>query len=570
MSRNFPASLKVGKSKKVAGILKIDASTVSWDPQEDTDTKSLSIPLRLIKQLFATPPTKPSNLLKLTCGEPEKDEDVNHMLGFNDRPVLEEVKTLLQTAIKEQREPSASKSEKTTPAPSKKLDNENILDNKHLLENFELQQRILKSDKDLADAFRGAVIDGGLSPEAFWSTRLSLLRPHALLHSQKRGAYNVLGHIKPVTTSDNQINLSVTREQIHDIFEQYPIVQQAYTENVPPLGESSFWQRFFMSRLFRRLRGEKSSVADAPDPIMDKYLNPDGSVKRSKQEEEELMAEEADPDHPNKKARTEITVPHFLDVEGNVENNEKFDVPDITMQAGKSSKDIVSLIRSMNNLSERMLHVRRGVDFHDKDESHLRDELALHDLDVPSTEGNYIDLKLVDELAAAGKSDNPSTKSNANVSPEVFSAIKGSFAQEIDLRTVVDLEQANISDVTIASLVKERAKEETNSCVYSWANTDSENGLMTQVSLCHAASIEFLRQFWSRFLSGDPSQAGTLNTVVTSLKKSLKRMDSVIESASDPVTRSEVEHSLSNLSLAVRTAIEKFNTALEEANALKN
>lgn len=569
MSRKFPASLKVGKSKKVAGVLTIDSSIVSWDPQEDTSTKSLNIPLRLVKQLFATPPTKPSNLLKLTCGEPDKDEDVNHMLGFNDRPALEEVKTLLQTAIKEQREPSASKSEKSTPAPSKKPDNENILDSKHLLENFELQQRILKSDKDLADAFRGAVIDGGLSPEAFWSTRLSLLRPHALLQSQKRGAYNVLGHIKPITTSDNQINLSVTREQIHDIFEQYPIVQQAYTDNVPPLSEGSFWQRFFMSRLFRRLRGEKSSVADAPDPLMDKYLNADGSVKRSKQEEEEIMAEEADADHPNKKAKTEITVPHFLDVEGNVENNEKFDVPDITMQAGKSSKDIVSLIRSMNNLSERMLHVRRGVDFHDKDESHLRDELTLHDLDTASTEGNYIDLKLVDERATAGVSDNASVKASLNINPEIFSGIQKSFAREIDLRTVVDLEQANISDVTIAGLVKERAKEETNSSVYSWAASDNESGIMTQVSLCHAASIEFLRQFWSRFLSGDPAQAGTLSTVANSLKKSLERIKSVVDSAPDPATRSEVEHSLSNLSTAVKTAIEKFDRAVEEANASK-
>ncbi|GME98084.1 unnamed protein product [[Candida] boidinii] len=148
----------------------------------------------------------------------------------------------------------------------------NLLDEKKLLKNTILQQKLLRDNSQLRKIFTNAVIKNGLEPEEFWSTRIYLLRSFAIQNNQKRGPYNVLSTIKPVASSENQVNVSVTREKIHEIFDQYPIVRKAYDDNVPRMSEGEFWSRFFSSKLFRKLRGEKINVHDRGDIKLDKYL----------------------------------------------------------------------------------------------------------------------------------------------------------------------------------------------------------------------------------------------------------------------------------------------------------
>ena len=81
--------------------------------------------------------------------------------------------------------------------------------------------------------------------------------------------------------------MTLSADRIRDIFEQHPLIKRAYDENVPKvtylvticgwqqLSEDEFWARFFMSRLKKKLSGERITDRDPVDDIMDKYLRPD-------------------------------------------------------------------------------------------------------------------------------------------------------------------------------------------------------------------------------------------------------------------------------------------------------
>ncbi|GMF06198.1 unnamed protein product [Ambrosiozyma monospora] len=150
--------------------------------------------------------------------------------------------------------------------------------------------------------FTDAVIKSGLEPAEFWSTRLHLLRSYALQTNQKRGPYNVLSTIKPVASSDNQVNVAVTREKIHEIFKQYPLVRKAYDDTVPKISEGEFWSRFFSSKLFRKLRGEKVNLHDRGDTKLDKYLYYDPDYDGEEEDEDvDKLLEDKDKGRSKKK-----------------------------------------------------------------------------------------------------------------------------------------------------------------------------------------------------------------------------------------------------------------------------
>jgi len=66
--------------------------------------------------------------------------------------------------------------------------------------------------------------------------------------------------------------LSLSTEQIDDIFAQHPLVKKEHDENVPRVSKNEFWSRFFLSRLFKKLKGEKLLPNDPTDNIFDRYL----------------------------------------------------------------------------------------------------------------------------------------------------------------------------------------------------------------------------------------------------------------------------------------------------------
>ena len=217
-------------------------------------------------------------------------------------------------------------------------------DDNSLKNDIDLQRSLLSTNEALRQRFNESLRD---KPESisisqfstqFWSTRLHHLRAHAIEKAQTQGDYNVLPEIKfkRITAEregePDKLMLNLAKEQVKLIFKQYPIVREAYNDNVPQIDQNQFWSRFFMSRLLKRLKGEKITDQDGPDPIFDKYLEFRESAPKNT-----------------------APVPNFIDLEGNEQNHSqrKGNRPDETMRPGNLDK--VPILRVLNNLSEKML-----------------------------------------------------------------------------------------------------------------------------------------------------------------------------------------------------------------------
>lgn len=218
--------------------------------------------------------------------EAQPDQYVFNFTCADARPLADAVQDSLKTAIQTAKASTVAEALASTPtvtgaapaitpaiaatimAPAQQLD----LSEKTLLASSDLQKELLSSSPALLRLFSEMVISTqSITPTQFWSTRLALLRAFAIDRHQRKGPYNVLAAIKPKTV-DNVIKMSLTREQIREIFEQHPIVRKAYDETVPgKCSEDGFWKRFFGSGLFKRLRGETGVTRE--DDVIDRYMD---------------------------------------------------------------------------------------------------------------------------------------------------------------------------------------------------------------------------------------------------------------------------------------------------------
>lgn len=556
--------------KKKAGQLKIieDGKTCIWI-ESGAEKPTVTFSVGNINRMQATPPTSSSFLLKVICTVPDNADPISYQFSFASRENLDATKTNLQNMIKKvqnggndengkAKTGSATTNEKETAEIKGPREAFVDLDAKKLLQSHELQQKLLKENKELMRTFQEAVMQGNLPATDFWSTRIHLLRAAAFSSAQKRGAYNVLSTIRPTTGSDNQINVSLTREKIHDIFEQYPIVRQAYNENVPKLSESEFWSRFLTSRLFRKLRGSKITGNDPVDGILDKYLvvYENSSNKRKVPDDE-----------------SSVFVPQYLDIEGNEENDSQRlgNQPDITMQPGKTGPDSISLIRSMNSLSKRMLHGSEPADTstsnHEYEE--LEKELKFKDLDDEQEMAPKIDLQLKDKASLGLVETNGSSadqRINKEQLPQLINTMKnslnGTFSLSEEISGNYNYDDIKAADKQVSETIRLRSMEcqSTLSADEKWGG---DARLLDQIQMCHATSIEFLRHFWIRFLSGDPSQAGAISKLVTALKKSMERIDAVSASSADEETQAKVKRSFDPLLKSINVALQKYDEALQ-------
>lgn len=436
-------------------------------------------------------------------------------------------------------------------------------DSKKLLQDLNFQQSLLKENKELMKTFQETVIQGGLRYEEFWSTRVHLLRAHALTISQRRGPYNVLSTIKPTTDSENKVIVSVSREKIHDIFEQYPLVRHAYNECVPKISEGEFWSRFFLSRLFRRLKGEKLKPSDSTDILLDKYLEyiDNSSLTGMKRKAGQADLEE------------DYTVPFFLDIAGNEENDPQKlgNQPDMTMRSGTEDPGSLSLIRTMNNLSQKMIYGPSeggpSISMHDKDESHLTEELKLEGLD-DDTVPDYIELHVnTTDVAKYSRESSTPTPAATPAAPPPSHEVVMSYIHS-NLEHSLDLQQAGLAypefvsraQKQITKTIKLRAKEASDNRTREEREIEKE--VFEHVHLCHATSVEFLRHFWIHFQSGDPSQASAISKLVASLKKSLHRIDTVEKAATE--NQELVKAALQPLVTSIRKALLAYNKALAD------
>lgn len=583
--------------KKRAGTLSVLEDTTPaklyWkciDP--DVPDPLVEVPLDDIVNLKVTPANSKMMMIKIGLApgsaSAHKYENKKHksdiLFSFTLRQTMDAVKDALQVIITRKKARVLDQAQPTTPQPStisgSNASNDemlaSLLDEKSLLKNLTLQQKLLRESPALMQTFTESVIKSGLEPEEFWSTRVHLLRSYAIQYNQKRGPYNVLSTIKPVASSDNQVNVSVTREKIHEIFKQYPIVRKAYDDSVPKISEGEFWSRFFSSKLFRKLRGEKINIYDRGDITLDKYLYYDADYDGEEEDEDvdKLLEDGGDkkrhePDKhltaSKKKVKLfrdqVVKVPKGIDLLANDENSPevKGNAPDITMKPDQDPY-LVNVVRTMNRLSRRMMtNVEDTESQTDLDDAFAK-ELDLRDLDdrqdVEYNELNYTQRSNVSTtIVPPNVLKKAMTQSNLDPDQNEYDKLISDLKKQIDQNNKLDLTSVylNVSkpiydaykDVT--SIVKKSSKQSSQSWCVNTTDALSTNDVkdaqnevpkdrLESLRLTHSTSIEFLRHFWLHFNSIATSTSSSnpnfrkelvqLRKSYTSINKCLERVQS--------------------------------------------
>lgn len=460
-------------------------------------------------------------------------------------------------------------------------------DDARLKSDIELQRSLLDANPVLRQRFNESLRD---KPESisitqfstqFWSTRLHLLRAHAIEKAQSQGDYNVLPEIKfkrivaEKEGEPDKLMLNLAKEQVKLIFKQYPIVREAYNDNVPQIDQNAFWSRFFNSRLLKKLKGEKITDADAADAVFDRYLG------------------------YREKGLTSLgSVPNFINLEGNEQNHsqQQGNRPDHTMRPG--SFDKAPILRVLNNLSEKMMaqvapsdgsaHGPIGLD------EDTYNQLQLRDLQNEAGD-NRVTLNIKDQQRLlAGEQGNKTSaeaalyarQSPKNVLASLQTELRPQKADSFGVgnlsleRAIGVLEDDNDSDDEAddhdkaAGAQSQSLKIGSKSALIdstrdilssissrrSAASTDPTSTLdlsqntFDMATMTHNTTIEFLHYFWTLFLSGDGSRSAELAKLVETLDKSVDRLEAVCKTA-----ETEKTEKMENLKKQMRTLNERSN-----------
>ncbi|AET38713.1 TFIIH/NER complex subunit TFB1 Ecym_3216 [Eremothecium cymbalariae DBVPG len=598
--------------KKVSGMLTIDEeaspAVLTW---RSTDgDKSHTVLLNTINKFQATPASSDKMMLRLVAKVDEtkkiKDSEGNevppkpvvHKFSFNNRIVMDNIKETLQHIIARYKdedvfEEKKRKEEFYAPVTSQEdsLINTTSLDDslsqEKLLTNLKLQQSLLRENRNLMKTFQEAVIKAGLPPQEFWSTRIPLLRAFALTTSQKIGPYNVLSTIKPVASSDNKVNVSVSREKILTIFQNYPIVKKAYDDNVPKnFKEQEFWARFFSSKLFRKLRGERIMQNDRGDMIIDRYLTLDQEFDR--RDDEMLL-------HPVKK---------IIDLEGNLNDDpeKRGNRPHFTMLPGTdpngNNDGAVDILKGMNRLSEKMIksleneYSRVNLQLEDLDKEE-REEILFSDLEE-AEKTDYKEIYLRKRTPADRSNGGASDFASSNNWDEIkgkIESITSELQGTLDLTAVSNVNAKTNQKINrrVLKAVKINAKQARHlhfdSTIGAFLGNQANNGLEADSNLpsdllescriLHGTCCEFLKHFYIQFQSGEPKHGPTVKKLYKYLKECTQKFQELLNSVSEQSdSRAEIvascESYLQPVLFSVNLAVQKFDDAVKELESYNN
>jgi transcription initiation factor TFIIH subunit 1 len=237
--------------KKKDGTLTMsqDHQSVSWIPAAG-GASGFTLPVGQVTNLQQTPASNPKVMLKIFVQPPNAPVPEQYVFSFtagaNARPEADAIKEALSSAIQTTKatpQPSGSTPTSTpggTPAAPPRDGSmsaamamanavsagtsRNVWDDDNRLKaDAELQQSLLRADPNLKRMFFESLdtkpesLTTGQFASQFWSTRLHLLRAHAIERGQLRGSYNVLSTLKP-RTEENVTKLNISKEQIQLIF----------------------------------------------------------------------------------------------------------------------------------------------------------------------------------------------------------------------------------------------------------------------------------------------------------------------------------------------------------------
>ncbi|OBT96467.1 RNA polymerase II transcription factor B subunit 1 [Pseudogymnoascus verrucosus] len=555
------------KKKDGTVTLSPDQTSMVWTPTA-AGLAGITINIADITNLQQTPETAEKVMLKIFVKPPDAPEPVTHLFHFNapseprsEANAIKDVLTSLIASLKAG-EPSIVKANGATGTPgamaiasavaSKPSGTPAWYDDNQLKNDFELQQALMRKDPLLLQTYEEArrtkpdTTSNTQFNTQFWSTRINLLRAYAVENNQQRGAYNVLSVVKP-RQEDGELKLRISKEQVQLIFSQHPLVKRVYDENVPKLNESEFWSRFFLSRLFKKLKGERIVEADSVDSTFDRYLDAPNS---------DILGQRLAAAH----------IPHVIDIEGNEENqggSKGGNRQDFTMRPSSSAK--APIIRTLNSLSEKIME---NVAQSDVDPSapigldeKTFNELALRDLQGGAEENRIMlnikeqsqffsnDKSQISVEAAVYAKQDPNEllmELNTDLDPELMDT---DAAGGLDLRTAIGVNEESDSDddedrpphVGSRSSFIDAQKQIFEGITQQRTRMDGSDpqanlsglsqALFDRLTLTHATTTEFLHHFWSVFLCGDPDRAGELAKLVETLERALDRINAVAADA---------------------------------------
>ncbi|RDL41133.1 Uncharacterized protein BP5553_01112 [Venustampulla echinocandica] len=559
--------------KKKDGALSItsDQKALQWLPLGAQGLgKAVTIAVANITNLQQTPESAAKVMLKVFDKSPDAAEPVTHLFHFNspsnprgEANSVKDVLTSLITATKANDVgvgkangaggASAAMAIASAVASKQGSGSARWYDDNALKVDIELQQSLMKKDPALHRTYMEArrtkpdsTSDSQFNSQ-FWSTRTSVLRAHAVDINQKKGAYNVLSAVKPRQVG-GELKMNISAEQVQLIFSQHPLVKRVYDENVPKLNETEFWSRFFLSRLFKKLKGERVSEEDGTDPTFDRYLDASNDTSLSPT----LLG---------------LHIPNTINLEGNEENQggmSRGNRADFTMRPGSAAK--VPIVRTLNSLSEKLMAHVAPSDIDPAAPIGMDEEtfnaLALRDLQGDPEE-NRIMLNIKEQSRFFANEKSTASAESALYSKQVPSQVQSALRADIDSTGMGDhaggafdlgsaigvLEESDSeeeegekqphvgSKASIAQAqkqilegIKARRMEIDGSDAQSSLCGLSQK-IFDRLTLTHATTTEFLHHFWVIFLSGDADRAGELERVVETLERAMDRINSVAADA---------------------------------------
>ncbi|KAJ5714467.1 General transcription and DNA repair factor IIH subunit tcf-29 [Penicillium malachiteum] len=560
-----PPNALASFKKKDGSLSLIDNdTTLAWTPNE-AGASGLKIAVSSITNLQQTPVSNPKVMLKVfavPANSPPNSDSTAYTFLFtaatDARTQADSFKEVLSTRLNMEKANTPSQTSTPVPgatgAPSAMAIASAVSsaasakkpweDDNRLKSDVKLQQALLKIHPELQRMFTEALrtkpdsLTAAQFMSQFWSTRLHLLRAYAIEQGQKRGSYNVLSSLKP-RVEDNVTRLNISQEQIQLIFTQHPLVKTVYDENVPKLSEQQFWSRFFQSRLFKKLRGERITDADATDAILDKYLR------------EEPAYEVRD-----------FHVPNFLNLAGNEDDNSqrRGNRPDVDMRP--SSIEKVPIIRTLNSLSEKIMATVSRADGEKTGTGGMDDEawaqLQLRDL-RGDEEPSHIKLNIRDQSQFfSGAKDEDESAALAKEDPEeVLRSLRADVAQNLpsdgttQLQRLIQFDDDGDEEMKDApasqrpvdsstafrvafNQIRDVVREQRDQMEQHETTSETfglSPDLYDRVLLTHSTAGEFIRQWWRAFLSGDPNRAGEVKSLTESLQRSKERIKAIADDA---------------------------------------
>lgn len=436
-------------------------------------------------------------------GQPEE----KFLLSFNNAQDLENFKTRLSEIAAQNKEKKVAQSAVTAPAASTsepqgpgssflRIANAQ----KPPPTKNELRKSILMRDGELARLHADLVMNGHITEAEFWEGREHLVLAEAAAESQRRGKPSVIVDPRPVRDESGNAVMKLTPAMIEELFDEFPVLRQAYDENVPkPLSDAEFWKRYLQSKLASRnrasARGAASEHTVKDDPIFDKYL-------------------EKEDDDLEPRRQPDIHVPKTVDLYATAEDHpETGNIQDVTMQAGKQ-RQALPLIRRFNEHSERVLNAvlggqeppakRRRIDPGAAGEDSYTDEIIIDDLRAQQS-SDGIPLQVNDQLSfldIRGSDDAMATDGPEEVDP---GALLPAMVQSLDSWA------SNMSSISMDRKSVEEAVLKMTSNVKSRLDVrirrdEFPHELLAEMTSLQTATSEFLRQFWSAIEPPPPEQ----------------------------------------------------------------